>query len=495
MAQISSSPNKLLKTIFKNTGYVLGGNTILKVMNFLFSVFVIRRLGDDRFGQYSIVIAFVGIFQIIAEPGISQFVMREIAQNRSKTQSLFWNLIAVRCVLGLISIAVITFSAVLLNYSQEIVLGIFIYTLTFLLAAFQSPLQLLLTANERFDYVTIMNIIGQLLFIVFGVCFLFSGLSYVWLIVAGVVNFIGQIIIGFKAASSLNLIETPVQISVRTWPQLIKNGIPFGIISLSLTIAFSVDTIILSRYVQNNEVGWYNVAYNLIFSILFISSSFKDAMTPSLAKAFVKSPDEVEKWYFRTVKAIMLVSLPIAVGGMLLAGKVVQFLYSESYLPASLALRIIIWDIPFLMFTSFGGNICTVIKQEKVGARIYFIAALSNIGLNLFIIPRFGYLGASATTVLTDLIASFQFYFFLKRKLNLPNIGSIMVRIVIASVGMGLVVYFCADIHLIFSILLGVGLYVILIMALRLIDETEISFIQRIFAKLNAVLFHRGMRP
>lgn len=56
--------------IFKNTASVTVGSFVLKALNLLFSVFVVRRPGDSRFGQYCIVLAFVGLFQIFAELGI-----------------------------------------------------------------------------------------------------------------------------------------------------------------------------------------------------------------------------------------------------------------------------------------------------------------------------------------------------------------------------------------------------------------------------------------
>ena len=59
----------LATIIFKNTTYVTFGNLILKLLNFLFSIYVIRSLGDARFGQYSIVLGFVGLIQIVRRIG------------------------------------------------------------------------------------------------------------------------------------------------------------------------------------------------------------------------------------------------------------------------------------------------------------------------------------------------------------------------------------------------------------------------------------------
>src|SRR3972149_156319 len=98
----------LRRTVFKNTVFVMAGSAILKAINFIFSVYIVRQLGDERFGQYSVVLAFVGLFQIFAELGVSQYAMREIAQDHAKTRPLFWNLMAVRLILACIGIVGIT---------------------------------------------------------------------------------------------------------------------------------------------------------------------------------------------------------------------------------------------------------------------------------------------------------------------------------------------------------------------------------------------------
>src|SRR3972149_4069479 len=128
-------PQTLGRTIARNAAFVTVGGILLKVVNFAFGIYVVRRLGDDRFGQYSIVLAFVGLFQIFAELGISQFVMREISRGRDKASSLFWNLVAVRLVLAALGIAGITIGAAGIGYSDALVLGVFLYTWTFVLSA------------------------------------------------------------------------------------------------------------------------------------------------------------------------------------------------------------------------------------------------------------------------------------------------------------------------------------------------------------------------
>jgi O-antigen/teichoic acid export membrane protein len=466
--------------IIRNTAFVTLGSVVLKALTFLFNVYVVRQLGDDRFGQYSIVLAFVGLFSIFVELGMTQYVMREIAQDRSKTQSLFWNLVALRFLLAILGIIGITLGAVVVGYAPGLVLGIFIHTCGFLLYAFLAPLTTVLTANERLDYVTGLTILGQLTFVLFGTVFLFSGWGFISLIVASLIGTPIQIGLAIWAIRHHHMATLSIQIEPRTWPRLIRSGLPFGIISLTLTIAFSIDTVMLSMYQPEHVVGWYNAAYNLVFSLMFFFKGFKEAIVPSLSRTYVNDPTQVERWYHRSVKLIAILSMPIAVGGMLIAFPLIRFLYTDEFLPSALALTMLIWDVPLLMFTSFCGNMTTIISEERAAARIYSINAVANVILNLYAIPRFGVVGASLVTVVTDLIGALQFHFLLQRKLHLPDMTWVFGRILIASVLMGAVVRLADGLNLFLLIGLGAVVYGVFVLALRLFDSTERAMLLRL---------------
>lgn len=472
-------------TIAKNTAFVTMGSIALKALNFFFGVYVIRSLGDERFGQYSIVLAFVGLFQILAELGVSQYVRREMARDRNRTPYLLWNLIAIRLALAVIGVFGITAAAYAAGYSQILVLGVFIYSCSFLLSALAVPFESVLWAHERLDYNALKGVVGQIVFIVLGAFFLFSGFSFVWLIVASLISLIPQIWLAAWAIRRHNLPILPIQVDPRIWPQLIRAGLPFGLISLALTIDFSIDTVMLSRFQPEQVAGWYNVSYGLTRSLLFFFGGFSTAIVPSLSRTYAHDSASVERWYYRTVKFILLASLPVAVGGMLVATPLIQFLYTDEFLPSARALQIIIWDFPFLMFASFCGNMTTVVVEERSAARVYLISAVVNVVLNLYAIPRFSFLGAAVVTVITDLVAAVQFYFLLRGKLNLPDLKSIFFRVVLAAAIMGGVVSLARNLNLFVVIGLGVATYGSLVLALKLLDEAEWAILFRLVRRLR----------
>ncbi len=474
-------------TILKNASIITLGAIALKLINFIYNVAVVRQLGDAGYGQFATVVNFVGLFAIFAELGISQFVMREIARNPENSDHLFWNLVFIRLSLAVTGVVGITLAAVAFGYSPELVGGIALYTLTFVWASLQAPVETLLTANEKFSYITAMSVIGQISTITLGTIVLVNDWGFIALIGVGLLAMAPPTIVGIWGVRRHRLLRRPISLTLRAWPDMFRKGLPFGFISLSLTIAFTVDSVMLSRFETAQVVGWYNAAYNLARSLLFFFDGISVAMVPTLSRAYLTDTVLVKHWYYRSVKVILLMGLPIATGSMIVALPLFQFLYGEQYLPAVLAFQIIVWDVPLLLFTSFCGNMTTVTGDERAAARIYFSAAIANVILNLLLIPRFSLNGAAAATLATDLAAAIQFYWVLGRKLDLPNMSSIALRVLASCAVMAGVLLALREAYngLLVMIPVGMLVYAAMVGVTRLLDEEEISMLRRLVLKLG----------
>lgn len=69
---------------------------------------------------------------------------------------------------------------------------------------------------------------------------------------------------------------------------------------------------------------------------------------PALSHAYLTDTHLVQRWYFRSVKVILLMGLPIATGSTIIALPLFLFLYGDRILAAVLAFQIIVWDVPLL---------------------------------------------------------------------------------------------------------------------------------------------------
>ena len=460
--QNTSSPRKGTgRIVARNTMFGLGAQITLKVASFLISnILVINTLGAEQFGQYSIVLAWAGLFSVLGDIGVNQYLRREIARDPNKSTELFWDTVVLRLIFAVIASTATVLGAIFIaGYPTIIVLAVAIYTTTYYLQALLQPLISVLVGNERIDIISVLSVIWQVLIMILSALFVLGGLSFIWLVVAQFIVIPLMIVLHYRAVRRNNLGPPRFHINRHMWRSVIIAGLPFAIVQLSMTFAFQVDVIFLRTYWSDEVVGWYSTAYNLTLTLLTISRAFNDAILPSLSREHATNPDAIKPWYYTSVRYILIIGLPIATGGMLLSDKIIDLIYKPEFMPAAVALAILIWDLPFIMYASFCGNITTAIKKERSAAIIFGSTGILNVTLNAIMVPRLGLIGACFSTVLTDMFSAVLFYLVLRRAMG-PGLRFYrLLRIVLAALAMGILAWLLRDQFLPFIILAAALVY------------------------------------
>jgi O-antigen/teichoic acid export membrane protein len=244
-----------------------------------------------------------------------------------------------------------------------------------------------------------------------------------------------------------------------TWWFLIKVSVPFALIQLTLTFNFQIDTIILQNFQSYQVIGWYNASYQFARSLLTITSALIIALPLTMAREHERDPKVVSLWYFRSVKFMVFIGLPLAIGGALLADKIVPLVYGKSFLPASLLFAILIWDIPLLMYTALSGNITTAIKREKTAMFIYLMVGGFNTVTNLMLQPRYGVIAASVITVGSETVGAALFYILFRREFGTGLSLKHLLRLALAALVMGAAILLLRNLPLIIPVTVGTVIY------------------------------------
>ncbi len=481
-----------MRVILRNTIFGLGAQITLRGLAFIFNIFIVNRLGDAGFGQYSVVLAWTGIFAFIGDMGIAQYMGREIARDRQKSLKLFWDVAALRLILAVVAIAITVVGAMWRGYSGELLLAIGILCSSYFIQAFLTPLMAIIGGYERLDVLSLLTVLGQVIFYVVATIFLILRPDFIWLVIASMVNLPVLTAICVVYVIRNNMRPPQMKLHTAEWLPLLRLGLPFALIQVSLTFAFRFDTIILERYFSDELVGWYNAAYTLTRSLLILTSAFTTALVPTMAREYALDPETIRPWYFRSVRFIMLIGLPLAAGGTVLADKIILRLYGASFTEAILAFAILIWDTPLLMYTAICGNFTTAMKQESKAAWVYGSEGVFNVVMNLILIPRYGILAASVVTVATELVGTIMFYRIFRAELG-PGLGlSTMLRMTLSVLLMSVAVYYLRPVNIFILVVLGGVIYVALIWLTRTLNGEDLALIGGVVQKVRARVARRA---
>ncbi len=433
------------------------GQIAVKVLSLIFSIFVVRRLGDASFGLYSAALAYVGVFAILSDLGLAPYMVREVAKDPDRTPALFANAILLRLMLSAGTLAVIVGSALVLKRSPELILGAAIAACTLFIYAVEGPMESLFIARERLDFLSLMNVFQQMGFVMLGTAALVGGLGFKGLLVASLVSLMLATAMGWQLLHRTG--GAPWHPQPRLWPALLKAALPFGVIGFSLGLSYKIDTVLLQYFYGDAVTGWYNAAYNLIFMIMMVSHAVNLALYPVLCRQYAADPKKMPALYTQALKYLFVIAIPIAVGTTVLARPLIRLLYTDQFASSVLPLQILIWVLPLMFLTELLGNVTIIHDQEKKVARALLVSAAINAALNLALIPRWGLLAASAVTVLTEMILAGQYLWLLRRELAAVDFRAVFLKPGLAAALMGLVVFLAREANFFLVVALGAFIY------------------------------------
>jgi O-antigen/teichoic acid export membrane protein len=168
-------------------------------------------------------------------------------------------------------------------------------------------------------------------------------------------------------------------------------------------------------------VGHYAAAYRFVDAMQVLSSSFVLALFPMLARrAGADDRAGLAAAYGHALRLLLVVGLPAALllGGY--ADGIIWLFAGPRFQPhASLALAVLAWFIPLSFVNGVTQYVLIATDRQRLITVGFAIAAAFNVGANLVLIPRFGYLAAAGVTVASEIVLLAPFAWAARRELRL----------------------------------------------------------------------------
>jgi O-antigen/teichoic acid export membrane protein len=472
------------QTVARNSAIVLAAQIGVKALSFLFTVYVVRQLGPEAFGTYTAIGAFGFLFIFVADLGLSTYAVREVARLRDQPEGgraiadLHADLLLLRIVLALLSGGLTVAFGWATGLPADMMLGLALNVIGLTLSGVQSASGVMLGGFERMDVGAWGMMLNQLMFVALGALALWGGYGFLGLIVANLIAIAittAYIVAAARAAGIGIGHFRPAR-----WSALLRASLPFGIVTFALGLSYKFDTVLLELTRSSTETGLYNAAYNLIFTCVVLSNVINTSLYPTLSRLSVSTPERLTGLYARALRFLWTAAFPIAIGGFLLAGDLVPFLFDSAYTTAAIALRILIWAVPLMYTTEFLGYVILIANRERLVARSVLVSTGLNVVANLVVVPIFGFVGAAVVTVATETVLVCQYVWLLRDQLRGMDLSLELVRPLLAAGLMGLVVSLLpAGWHVLLKVALGAGMYGLCLLPLGLVSREDLALLRR----------------
>jgi O-antigen/teichoic acid export membrane protein len=242
----------------------------------------------------------------------------------------------------------------------------------------------------------------------------------------------------------------------QSWPLVLEWF--FGLVT------FNSDLLILGFYYRD-VVGLYGAAYALISFLVNVGYAYSMNLLPAFAR-LLGDRDGERHLYHRALADVFAGAFPIALGGCLLADRIILTVYESSFQPSIFPLRIIIWILPVALFFTVGRTVLVAHGRQDKLFRIAVLIASITVALNFVAIPIWGMKGAAIVSVVSEsFLAILVVSAVAAHGLPMAPLSRFW-RVLIAGGIMAVVVVALTDFPLWLSVPAGAGVYVVVLFLL-----------------------------
>ena len=419
----------MLKRLAVNTGVQILGKVMSVIVSLITTGILTRKLGVEVYGQYILVISLAIFFDAIADFGTSIIGVREAskAENEKERIKIWSNVAILRLIMATFSLGlglIFIFSwADLREIRYEAVLAWSMMVFTSLAGS----LGIVWQTRMKMEAKVIVEVMFPTVFLI--CLWLFKGeISLAWVLgtylIARIVTLVWGLWIG-RGTINFRLEDRKLikKLLVMSWPM----GIYLLVFS---AYDRAIDSLMIRRFLGENEVAWYGLAYK-IYGVLIQPAFFLvSGIFPMLSKRNLPSAEadtslsaqggsvatetgrleknmdlKTKNLFWMTAGILLIAGITMLLGVWIFAPIMVQILAGAEFVVSVAILRVLMIALVF----AYLGHLVGFTLISKEGQRemlgLGVVILTFNFVGNLVAIPRFGIMGATWVTVLTEALS------------------------------------------------------------------------------------------
>ncbi|VVB75805.1 putative flippase AglR [uncultured archaeon] len=403
-----------LKKIVFSVSWLTADRILQLVVSLLVGLWVARYLGPSDFGLMNFAIAFTSLFGPFVGLGVSSILVRELINFPKKRNVLFGTTFWIQFITGTISMALMcVFILILRPLDMLSFWVVFVFSLGYVISAFDLP-SFWFESKIESKTIVISRTGGLIVSNLLKIVFILLNFSLIFIVIASLFDTIVRISFifysYFKDKQSLFLWKFDFGLAKR----LISSSWPLIFSGAMVIIYLRIDQVMLGFMMNDYEVGLYSVAVKISELFVFIPGLISVSVFPTLVRSKKISAiiyhSRLQKVFDLMTWAPFLFMVPI----FFFSDFIIYVLYGSEYLSAGFTLSIIVWSALAISVKFILEKYLINENKLKTLFFISFFGAVTNIILNLILIPLYGINGAALATVISYTLPIYTSLLFFK---------------------------------------------------------------------------------
>lgn len=420
MALIKKLYSQAHHLFFNKGGYTLLYRILGMGMSFLSITIITNHFGGDDYGLFTLSLTILQIATMFFSLGLpSAFIaftggFSSQAENKGLLIKSY-KIILLTAILPLTLLyfqsdqVALLFSKPNLDfYIKTVAVGIFIQVL------FELNINYFLSIHRQELYAIFYFLLPNTLFI--GILLLFKTVNLPdnYCMVAYVVTYL----LVFLGTSGFVFLQgNIVKVAVST-KEFLNKSIPMMLSGFFLILLNWTDILMLGKLETEENIGIYNAAFKVGYLTLFFVTMMNSFVVPKLSEFYhQKDYLSMKNFVNKATRIVTVLTLPVALFIILFSAQILHY-FGPGFEAGALSLIFITLGALFNAMTGNVDQILNMTNHQNLVRNIMFIGFLINIVGNLFLIPKYGYLGAAISSFVVNIIVNSIFVFAIKKKLG-----------------------------------------------------------------------------
>jgi O-antigen/teichoic acid export membrane protein len=415
---MSVQRNKGVQKYFFNTSWLFLEQVSRILASLLVGIWVIRYLGPEQYGLLAYAASFVGLFAIIAPLGLDGIVVRELVKDESKRDKLLGSAFVLKLSGACIVLLLLAIAVKIIPNDVETNIYIFIIASSSIFQSF-NVINFYFQSRVLSKFVSITNTISLIIISSIKISLVLFQAPLIYFVY---ILLLDAIILAFGYLYFYSY----KKLSIRKWAfdkqvafSLLKDSWPLMLSSVMGMVYYKIDQVMLKQMLDNKAVGLYAAAAKLSEAWYFIPIIISSSFFPAIVSAKKQSTEKTNSRIKFLLGVTAWISLLIALVITFLAKELIGFLYGEKYIQSVTVLMIHVWAGLFVSLGVVSGKWLLVENLVKIALWRNLLGVISNVIINLLLIPRYGIVGAALATLISYSISAFFYDFFNSKTRNM----------------------------------------------------------------------------
>ena len=410
--QPSGARNQASVRVFKNYSFLASSYAVSRLLTFVSLVYIARRLGVQTFGQVNFALAIFTYSTLLTHLGLMTFGTREVARHPGQMQPQVTGILSLRMALTLASFLLLLVFIYLVTLDRQ--LKILIVLFGFSLFPTAALMDWAFKGVERMNVVGVIEIVRAVPYLAL-ILFWVKQPSHVLRIPT-------FFFLSTTLAALLGLAvfrrdygSLRPQVDLAFWKRAMRESLPLGFAFMLLQVYYLTDTVVLGFLRGDVYVGWYSAAYKSVAFVLVLGGLFFETTFPVLSRHYKQASERLPGLLNSSLRLTILLAIPMAAGGTILAGPFLTTLYGPEYRASTIAFQLLIWAIAIELIGMNWGYALMACDRATAYMKAVGFGAVLSVVLNLALIPKLGLMGAGLARLTSSTFIALCLWFQFRR--------------------------------------------------------------------------------